>query len=228
VLSGNSAANSLTGGAGNDTYYVGTGDTVTEAASAGTDTVMSSITWTLGSNLENLTLTGATAINATGNTLDNVLNGNTANNTLTGGTGNDTYRGGAGTDTLSDTSTTSNEIYQWGRGEGTDVLTDAGGADRLDVFAGVASDQMWLRHVGNNLELSVIGTSDAFTINGWYTSAASQVESFRLADGKTLTASRVQQLVDAMASFAPPAAGQTTLPPSYQSSLQPVIAANWV
>src|SRR5205814_659831 len=100
VLTGNSAANVLTGGAGNDTYYVGTGDTVTEAASAGTDTVMSAITWTLGSNIENLTLTGSSVINGTGNTLNNVITGNTASNTLTGAAGNDTLDGGAGADTL--------------------------------------------------------------------------------------------------------------------------------
>src|SRR5678815_1165282 len=48
-------------------YVVGTGDTTTEAAGAGTDTVMAGITWTLATNLENLTLTGSSAINATGN-----------------------------------------------------------------------------------------------------------------------------------------------------------------
>ena len=55
------------------------------------------MTYTLGANVENLTLTGTTAINGTGNALDNVLTGNSANNTLTGGDGNDTLDGGAGT-----------------------------------------------------------------------------------------------------------------------------------
>ncbi len=96
MLAGNSGANVLTGGAGNDTYVVGTGDTVTEQTSAGTDTVQSAITWTLGSNLENLTLTGTGAINGTGNTLNNVLTGNSGANVLTGGAGNDTYVVGTG------------------------------------------------------------------------------------------------------------------------------------
>src|SRR5207247_3922954 len=90
----------VAGGAGNETYVVSTGDTVTEAANSGSDTVVSDISWTLGANLENLTLVGTSAINGTGNTLNNVLTGNSANNTLTGGAGNDTLDGGAGNDTM--------------------------------------------------------------------------------------------------------------------------------
>ena len=48
----------------------------------GTDTVLASVTYTLGANVENLTLTGAADINGTGNTLDNVLTGNAGNNVL--------------------------------------------------------------------------------------------------------------------------------------------------
>jgi Ca2+-binding RTX toxin-like protein len=247
LLTGNSANNTLTGNAGNDTLDGGAGtdtmrggagndiyvversaDVVTENANAGTDTVRSSVTWTLGSNLENLTLTGMSAINGTGNALNNTLTGNAAANTLAGAAGNDSYAGGGGNDTLNDTSTTSNDVYAWGRGEGADALTDAGGTDRLDILAGATEDQIWLRRVGSHLEVSLIGTGDRFTVNNWYASSANRVESFRLADGQALQASQVQQLVDAMAAFAPPAAGETTLPPDYQSALQPVIAANWV
>lgn len=101
ILTGNSLANTLNGGAGNDTLVGGAGDdvyvvdstadVVTENASAGTDTVQAGFAYTLGSNVENLTLTGSDAINGTGNSLDNVLTGNAAVNTLAGGTGNDTY-----------------------------------------------------------------------------------------------------------------------------------------
>ncbi|KXB29240.1 hypothetical protein AT959_18835, partial [Dechloromonas denitrificans] len=110
VITGNSAANTLSGGtgadtmiggAGDDTYVVdNTGDIVTENAIEGTDLVQSGVTYTLSANVENLTLSGTTAINGTGNALDNVLTGNTAVNTLTGGAGNDTLNGGAGADTM--------------------------------------------------------------------------------------------------------------------------------
>jgi Ca2+-binding RTX toxin-like protein len=96
VLTGNSAANIFTGGAGNDTYVVGAGDTVVELPGEGTDTVQSTITYTLGANVENLTLTGNAAINGTGNSADNVLVGNASVNMLAGGAGNDTYVVGLG------------------------------------------------------------------------------------------------------------------------------------
>jgi Ca2+-binding RTX toxin-like protein len=69
---------------------------VTEGAALGTDTVRASVGFTLSGNVENLVLTGAAAINGTGNTLANVLTGNTAANVLAGGLGNDTYVVGAG------------------------------------------------------------------------------------------------------------------------------------
>jgi len=58
VLDGGAEADTLEGGTGNDTYYVGDKDTVIEAADAGKDTIVSGIRWTLGANVENLTLTG--------------------------------------------------------------------------------------------------------------------------------------------------------------------------
>lgn len=76
------------------------GDVVTENALEGTDTVQSGITYLLGANVENLTLTSVAAVNGTGNTLNNVLQGNNANNTLDGGQGDDTLHGYGGTDTL--------------------------------------------------------------------------------------------------------------------------------
>ena len=57
----------------------------------GTDSVNASVTYTLSDNVENLTLTGTSAINGTGNASDNVLTGNSGANSLTGGAGNDTY-----------------------------------------------------------------------------------------------------------------------------------------
>ena len=97
---GNSAANILSGGAGDDTYVVDIADdVVVEAASEGIDTVQSSVSYSLATNVENLVLTGEGHINATGNGLANTINGNTGNNNLDGGAGADLMAGGAGDDT---------------------------------------------------------------------------------------------------------------------------------
>jgi Ca2+-binding RTX toxin-like protein len=121
LITGNSAANNLSGGAGNDTLNGGAGidtmiggmgndtyvvdvatDVMTELNGQGNDTVQSSITFTLVStkNIENITLIGTTAINGTGDTLDNIVTGNSGDNIINGAAGNDTLAGGAGADTF--------------------------------------------------------------------------------------------------------------------------------
>jgi Ca2+-binding RTX toxin-like protein len=98
-LDGGSEADDLHGGAGNDTYVVDDQlDTVNESINMGTDTVESSVSWSLGDNVENLTLTGSASINGTGNALNNVITGNAGSNVLDGGEGADTMVGGAGND----------------------------------------------------------------------------------------------------------------------------------
>ncbi|MFM6371144.1 MAG: calcium-binding protein, partial [Dolichospermum sp.] len=104
ILTGGLGADTLNGGDGSDTYYVdNAGDVVTELfndALGGVDTVFSSVNFTLGFGLENLTLTGTDNINGTGNGNNNVITGNSANNILTGGLGADTLTGGLGADTF--------------------------------------------------------------------------------------------------------------------------------
>jgi Ca2+-binding RTX toxin-like protein len=99
-LNGGAGADTLRGGLGNDTYVVdNTADVVTENLNEGTDTIEASVTYALSANVENLTLTGTTAINGTGNELNNVIIGNNGDNRLNGGAGADTLRGGLGNDT---------------------------------------------------------------------------------------------------------------------------------
>jgi serralysin len=101
TLDGGGGADTLVGGLGNDSYAVNqSGDVIKELAGEGSDTVLSSVSWTLGSTLEHLTLTGNATLNGKGNALSNRLTGNAANNTLTGLDGNDTLDGGGGFNTL--------------------------------------------------------------------------------------------------------------------------------
>ena len=100
LLSGGVGADTMIGGAGNDTYVVdNAADVMTERADGGTDTVQSSIAFTLDGTLENLVLTGNGAIAGTGNALANAITGNGAANRIDGGRGADTMAGGAGDDT---------------------------------------------------------------------------------------------------------------------------------
>src|SRR5439155_1058881 len=113
----------MIGGAGDDTYFVdSTGDVVTELASEGTDTVVSSVDSTLGANLENLTLVGS-ALSGTGNAQDNVITGNAHDNVLDGGAGADTMIGGAGNDTY--TVDSSSDVVTENSGEGTDTVVSS-------------------------------------------------------------------------------------------------------
>jgi Ca2+-binding RTX toxin-like protein len=100
TLDGGTGADTMIGGTGKDTYIVdNAGDVVTEAASAGTDTVKTGLSaYTLGSNVENLIYTGGGTFAGTGNTLANAITGGAGNDTLIGGTGADKLTGGAGAD----------------------------------------------------------------------------------------------------------------------------------
>lgn len=231
VLTGNSANNSLFGGAGNDTIDGGAGndtmlggtgddtyvvniatDVITELVNEGADTVRSTVTLTLSSNVENLVLTGTSAITGTGNTLDNSISGNTANNTLTGAAGNDTLDGGAGNDML--IGGAGADSYVFGRGWGLDTVQEndatANTADRVLFGAGIAKADTGFVRNGNNLEVSIAGTTDKLVVQNWYLGTQYQVELFQYADGTSTTNAQVAGLLSAMAAFTAPAAALVT------------------
>ena len=176
VLTGNSAANVLIGSAGNDTYVVGAGDTVVENINEGIDTVQSDLTYTLGGNVENLTLTGSAPIGGTGNDMDNVLVGNSSVNVLVGGLGNDTYivgagdtvveRAGEGVDTVK-----TNQSYQLGGNvENLTFIETAAPIPQIDIDAPQATSihgaAVALRGVGNELDNVLIGNRQANVFDG--------------------------------------------------------------
>jgi Ca2+-binding RTX toxin-like protein len=182
LLTGNELANTLTGnelnnafdsgtdalidamigGKGDDTYFVrGANDVVTEtdtqANGGGFDTVISNVNFTLGNNVEALTL-GAGATNGTGNTLDNNIVGNSGANTLSGLAGNDYLSGDAGNDTLLG-------------GDGNDTLIGGTGADTMTGGAG--DDFYFVDSIfDTTIELAASGTDTVgYTAGGNYTLA---------------------------------------------------------
>jgi Ca2+-binding RTX toxin-like protein len=147
-LDGGTGSDSLVGGNGNDLYIVdNVSDSITENDAEGTDYVQSSVTFTLSSYVENLTLTGKTAINGTGNDQDNIIAGNSAANTLNGGLGNDTLDGGTGNDTL--TGGDGADIFKFSTALGKtniDTVTDfTHGTDQLQL-----DDAIFKKFIGSS------------------------------------------------------------------------------
>ncbi len=143
MIYGNSAANQLSGGEGNDTLegrggsdilnggvgndlYVVDSSLVqvfeTSTTTTEIDRVNSAVNWTLGANIEYLTLTGSAAVSGTGNALNNWLIGNAASNTLRGEAGADRLTGGAGSDVL--TGGSGADQFLFTSKVGSDIVTD--------------------------------------------------------------------------------------------------------
>lgn len=136
TLNGGAGADILIGGLGNDTFiFDNNGDVAVESLNAGSDLVLSSVTVSgllgddanaamFGDHVERIQLSGSSAINATGNGLANTITGNSAANVLSGGGGSDVLDGGAGNDTLNG-------------GDGDDILTGGSGNDRYSGGGGI-------------------------------------------------------------------------------------------
>ncbi len=191
TLSGGAGADTMIGGIGSDTYVVDdAGDIVTENAGEGTDTVRSFVTYALGANVENLTLTGSGAISGTGNVLANVLTGNSAANSLTGGAGDDRMDGAEGDDLLDGGS--GDDTYLFGRGYGRDVICDydesLGNTDTVSFGGGIAPSDIRLTRRDDNLILSINGTDDELSVYRWFNGTGMwRVERIRLPTGRSGT-----------------------------------------
>ena len=150
TLNGGAGADTMTGGLGNDSYIIdNAGDVVVENPGEGTDAIFASVSYSLASaaSVENITLTGTAAINATGDGGVNILTGNSGSNTLDGGAGADTMNGGAGNDTyVVDNSN--------------DVVVDSSGNDTL------ASSVNYTIANGSNIENLTITNAAAMTAVG--------------------------------------------------------------
>ncbi|MGH2340382.1 calcium-binding protein [Segnochrobactraceae bacterium EtOH-i3] len=182
-LDGGAGTDVMSGGAGDDTFWVDSiGDVVRERSGEGNDLVISTISYTLNGNVEDLQLLSGGFV-GTGNTLGNMITGNEDTNRLSGNAGNDSLIGGLGNDTL-DGGTgadrmdggAGNDFYLVENvgdqiveliGEGTDTvqstvsLTLAANVEKLTLTGSAA-----LSGTGNVLANTITGNSRANTLSG--------------------------------------------------------------
>ena len=158
-LDGGAGADILAGGLGDDEYVVDrTNDIVTEKFNGGTDVVNSSATYKLSTNVENLTLIGALAINGTGNNSSNLITGNAAINMLNGGAGADTLVGALGDDIYVIDNVGDIIIEQLG--EGTDrVNSNASYTLSANVENLTLTGTSVIHGTGNDLRNTIVGNS---------------------------------------------------------------------
>ena len=154
TLDGGAGLDTMAGGTGDDLYIVNNiGDKAIETASAGTDTVQSSVTYGLaGTHVENLFLTGSAALDAVGNSLDNIIRGNSGRNNLNGSGGNDRIEGGGGADKLTGGTGVDTFVFT----KLSDSTVAASGRDTILDFA---------RAQGEKVDLSAIDANTALAGN---------------------------------------------------------------
>ncbi len=188
VIDGRKGFDTMVGGKGDDTYYVDAapgdegrhhgrgrhhhhhgrhpGDRVVEQANEGHDTVYSSVSYTLPTNVEDLHLLGDKNLDGTGNSAANWIEGNGGNNELAGGAGDDLLQGGEGKDRLRGGRGV--DILQGG--DGNDELTDTRGSTVFDggrgddEMEGGASADFFAGGRGND-ELELGGGRDVIAFN---------------------------------------------------------------
>jgi Ca2+-binding RTX toxin-like protein len=191
-----SGANVLTGGAGDDLYTIGVGDTVVEIAGQGVDTVTVAFAAAGGNqhslesyaNVENLAATDAAgAVTLNGSSGSNSLTGNASANILNGATGDDILSGGSANDSY----------VGLGASSGHDVIIDSAGADKIefDNASNTTIDQLAISRVGNDLLLAR-STQSSVRVQSWFSGAngANVVESLVLYDSGLAYSYTNQQL----------------------------------
>ena len=212
ILAGGAGADTMSGGPGDDTYYVDDpGDVVTESPKEGTDSVQSSVTCTLGKNIENLTLTGTAAINGTGNNLDNRLYGNSAANVISGDAGDDYIAAEDGNDTLSGEA--GDDILDGGKGSDTYLFHKNDGKDRISDYStqgtdidtvkmekGIQNAKCVILKEDNDLYF-VVDLNNYLKVDSQFKSSSYGIERLEMADGYYVTRQDIENIVNTMSSI---------------------------
>ena len=144
----------MSGETGNDIYIVdNSGDTITENSGEGTDLIQSSVSYTVSDiDVENITLTGSSNLNANGNNSANIITGNSGNNILKGFGSSDTIYANEGNDNLYGGNGNDN-LYG---GNGNDTLVGGNGLDNM--YGGSGNDTYQVTHINDVIEEASQGT----------------------------------------------------------------------
>ena len=152
---------------------------------------------------------------------NNLIDVGGGSNTITVGVGTNDIRIGQGADVIQ-TGSGVNTIHL---NTGQATVINHGGQDTVYFASMVQDDQLWFAQDGNDLLVTVDGTSSNLRLTDWFNGATHAT--LVAGDGHQLIDSQVNSLVQAMAQFSPPPVGQMTLSQSQQDNLMPVIAASW-
>jgi hypothetical protein len=165
-LDGGAGNDRMVGGLGDDDYYVDSiKDLLTEATGAGSDSVFSSVAWTLAANFENLTLTGGGNINGTGNAQGNLLNGNSGNNFLDGKAGADLMAGDSGDDSY-----VADNLFDYvseNDNAGVDTVKSSVSFTLGDYIENLTLTGSALNGIGNDEDNQILGNAGNNLLQGW-------------------------------------------------------------
>ncbi|MGN0607182.1 MAG: calcium-binding protein, partial [Oscillospiraceae bacterium] len=76
-----------------------------------------------------------------------------------------------------------------------------GKSDKIIFGEGISAENIVFSKSENNLLINFVGTDDSITINNQYYNIYYQIENFSTSDGRIITNTQVNQLIQAMASF---------------------------
>jgi Ca2+-binding RTX toxin-like protein len=160
---------------------------------------------------------------------NDTIKGNAGDDSLYGGLGDDVIEGGGGNDYI--LGNEGADTFKFSRGDGQDQIRNFGegsSGDKIVFGNNIDSDQLWFRRNDYALEVSIIGTEDSVSIENWFGGGGDNVvSSIETSSGETLLSSKVHSLVDAMASFTPPALGETELSATIYNDLEGIITQSW-
>jgi Ca2+-binding RTX toxin-like protein len=180
----------IEGGAGNDRLYGGGGNN-TLIAGGGNN-------WLYGGAGNDTLIGGAGNDYLYGQGGNNLLIAGGGNNYLYGGTGDNIFVMGSGTDRLYSQTTTSNDVYRFGRGDGSNTIYDYGGSDVIEFGEGISEEHVTVRRSGSSLVLT-LDTGESVTVAGMFNSSTGAlnenraVELIRFADGTEWDIGRMRE-----------------------------------